>query len=99
VSLWCRWKDIIKMINKYRVGSDRLGSYDLRQKPVVASFKHSNKPSTSVRAGKFLTSWAPANFSKQTLLHEAGWSLPTQLLFILRMKMKKLFYVVFLAFR
>jgi hypothetical protein len=76
------------MTQRYRVESGSLGSYDLRQKPVAASFKHSNEPSTSITAGNFLLSWAPANFSRQTLFHEVGWSLPTQL-FVLRMKIKE----------
>ena len=42
------------MTQRYRVGSGRLGSYDLGQKPVAASFKHSDEPSTSVTVGNFL---------------------------------------------
>jgi hypothetical protein len=61
------------------MGRGSLHSSDSGQDPVAGSFKHSNVPSASIKAGNLLTSWSPGNGSKPTLFHGVSWSLPIQL--------------------
>jgi hypothetical protein len=80
------------------VDRGRLDFCDSGQEPVAGSFTLSNKPSASVKAGDFLTSREPVNFSKRTLFHGVSWSLPIQL-FVQGMKIKKLLSLHFVKCR
>jgi hypothetical protein len=49
------------------------------QGPVAASCEHDSEPSSSIKAGKFLTSRTTINFSGRALLYEVTFTSITEL--------------------